>query len=265
MLSFGRTIESRPDENTVEPSDVGRRNLLGTNGLAGIGVGAVAETEFVHLGHHGACTALVFHLALGQQRKLRHLGSHKKHRAGVFAGRHASATANARSRVHRKIGIGLRNRDGVAVGDATRMARNIAPRLYYLIEGRTINCQVLDNGKCLGAKRLHGYRFAILKVTHIELAGGDSLAFAMRPSINEQTASTAYSLATIVVEEDRVAAFQNDTFVQHIKHFEKRHIRLDVSQFVFHQLAFGQSVGLSPDFQCKIHIPSKNRDFRRQK
>ena len=41
------------DELAVEAGDVGNRFVLGANGFAGTRVGAVAETELVHLGHHG--------------------------------------------------------------------------------------------------------------------------------------------------------------------------------------------------------------------
>ena len=40
------------DELAVQAGDVGDGFALRTNGLAGTGVGAVTETEFVHLGYH---------------------------------------------------------------------------------------------------------------------------------------------------------------------------------------------------------------------
>ncbi len=54
------------DELAVETGDVAQRYVLGALGGAGTGVGAVAETEFVHLAHHGACTAFALYLSLWQ-------------------------------------------------------------------------------------------------------------------------------------------------------------------------------------------------------
>ena len=141
LLDFGRK------ELSIQPCDVGYRNMLGTFGLAGVGVRAVAEPQLVHLGYHGLRTALGLHLALWQQCHLRHFGGDKKHGTRIFTGRHTCATSYAGSRVHSKIGIVLGYRYDIAVGHTSRMARHIATRLNDFVESRPIHCQVLDNGE----------------------------------------------------------------------------------------------------------------------
>ena len=47
--------------------------------LAGAGVGAVTETEFVHLGDHGAGAAGGFRLTLREQGQGTDAGGHEQH------------------------------------------------------------------------------------------------------------------------------------------------------------------------------------------
>lgn len=61
------------DELAVEAGNVGDGLVLGTYGFAGTGVGAVTETEFVHLGYHGFGTLGGFYTALGKECELAHL------------------------------------------------------------------------------------------------------------------------------------------------------------------------------------------------
>ena len=55
------------DELAVQACDVGDGLVLRAHGLAGAGVGAVAEAELVHLSHHGLGTFGSLRKALGQQ------------------------------------------------------------------------------------------------------------------------------------------------------------------------------------------------------
>lgn len=62
------------DELAVEAGNVGDGLALGTNGLAGTGVGTVTEAQFVHLGNHCLGTACSLYLALRQESELAYLG-----------------------------------------------------------------------------------------------------------------------------------------------------------------------------------------------
>ena len=57
----------------IEASDVGDGLVLRADSLAGAGVGAVTETEFVHLGNHVLHTTGSLYTALGKQGELANL------------------------------------------------------------------------------------------------------------------------------------------------------------------------------------------------
>ena len=62
------------EELTVETCDVAQLDVLGALGSAGTGVGAVAESEFVHLGHHGLGAAFSLDASLRKECELANLG-----------------------------------------------------------------------------------------------------------------------------------------------------------------------------------------------
>ncbi len=55
------------------------------------GVGAVAESEFIHLCHHGAHTTVFLNLTLRKKSKLAYLRGNEEHGRAVLAGSHAYA------------------------------------------------------------------------------------------------------------------------------------------------------------------------------
>ena len=67
------------DKLAVETGDVAQRNVLGTFGCAGTGIGAVAETKFIHLAHHGTGTTFALNLTLGKESELAHLSRYEEH------------------------------------------------------------------------------------------------------------------------------------------------------------------------------------------
>ena len=84
------------DELAVEAGDVAQRDALGAFCCAGTGVGAVAETEFVHFLHHSAGTALALYLALGEKCILANLSRNEEHCGTVLAGSDACATTDSK-------------------------------------------------------------------------------------------------------------------------------------------------------------------------
>lgn len=67
------------DELTVEASDIGYALTLGTYSLASTCIGTVAESQFIHLGHHSLGTLGCLHLSLRQECKLAYLGRYEQH------------------------------------------------------------------------------------------------------------------------------------------------------------------------------------------
>ena len=67
------------DELTVEASNIGYALTLGTYSLASTCIGTVAESQFIHLGHHSLGTLGCLHLSLRQECKLAYLGRYEQH------------------------------------------------------------------------------------------------------------------------------------------------------------------------------------------
>ena len=92
------------DKLTVEACNVEHSLILRTNGFTSTRVGAVTETEFVHLANHSLCTLSSFYAALGQQRKLAELRTNEEHCRTILAGSNTSAATNTSGAVHCFIG-----------------------------------------------------------------------------------------------------------------------------------------------------------------
>ena len=169
----------------VEAGDVGDGLVLRANSLAGAGVGAVTEAEFVHLGNHVLHTTGCLYTALWEQGELRNLRRYEEHSRAVLTSSDASATADARCAVHSLVGILLRNQDSVGILSLTCADRGVTTGLDNLIEGITVYHTVLDNGEGCRAPRLNGDDVAIIEATHIQLTGGSTtLGESMRCAVN---------------------------------------------------------------------------------
>ncbi len=67
------------DELAVQAGDIADAYALGTLGLAGAGVGAVTESQLIHLGEHSLGATGSLYLTLREQSKLAYLGTYKQH------------------------------------------------------------------------------------------------------------------------------------------------------------------------------------------
>ena len=83
------------DPLAVETGDVLPLDFLGAFSLAGVGVGAGAEAQLVHLADHLLDAVHGFGLALRQEGQVAHLGTDEEHGGGVLAGRHTGSAAYA--------------------------------------------------------------------------------------------------------------------------------------------------------------------------
>ena len=221
-------------------------DLLGAFGLAGTRVGAVAEAQLVHLGDHRLGTAGTLHAALRQLGERRHAGSDEQHGRTVLARGGAGSAADAGGGVHRLLGVGLRDRNGVGVGHRVRAHRDEASGLQNLVVSRTVHHEVLDDGERRRAPRLDGDRRAVLELAHVDLAGRGSLAGTVGLSVDVQRAHAADTLAAVVVEGHRLLALVDEIVVQDVEHFEERGVGRNVLHLVALESAFGFSVLLTP-------------------
>ena len=83
------------DHLAVQAGDVGNGLVLGAYGLAGASVGAVTESELVHLGNHVLHAAGSLYTALRKQGELRHLRRYEEHGRAVLTSSYASTAADA--------------------------------------------------------------------------------------------------------------------------------------------------------------------------
>ena len=95
----------------VQTGDVLALDLLRAFGLAGVGVGASAEAQLVHLDDHLAGAVEGLGLTLRQQVEVAHLGADEEHGAGVLAGSHTGSAADAGGGVHGLVGDVFRHED----------------------------------------------------------------------------------------------------------------------------------------------------------
>ena len=105
--------------------------------------------------------------------------------------------------------------------------RDVAAGGDDAVERAAVHHQVLDHREGLGAPGLQVQFVAVLEVAHVELAHGGGGQRAMRDAIDHEAAGAADALAAIVLERDGLFAFFDQLFVEHVQHFEERHVGVD--------------------------------------
>ena len=143
----GLVFELGLEELAVEASDVGDGDTFGALGFAGTGVGAVAETEFVHLGNHCFGAASCLDLPLREEGELANLGRDEEHGGAVFAGGSAGSTADAGCSVHGGVGVLFGNGECVGVLSGAAADASVATGLHDLVVGRAVDHEVADDGE----------------------------------------------------------------------------------------------------------------------
>ena len=245
---FSVPPQQRPNPLPIESRDILPLDEFGTLGLAGVGVGAVAEAQFVHLGDHLLRSVSGLDLALWQQGQMTDFGANEQHGTSVLAGRHAGTAADARSRIHGHVSHVFRDGNGVGIGDATRGGADIASRLDDLVESGTVHHEVADDGEGLGAPWLDPDVVAILELAHVELAGGDAVVVAMGSAVDVESAHAANALAAVVVEAHGMCdAVVDKPLVQDVEHLKEGTIRRDVVDGVGLEMTLGTGIFLSPN------------------
>ncbi len=124
-------------------------DALGTLSGAGTGVGAVAESEFVHLGNHGQSASVTLHSALGKAGELCAIFAETKSIAEPFLQAATQAPQPiqlAESMASSAITFEIGERVGVLRSAAVE--RHVAAGLLDLVERITVHHKVLDHGEC---------------------------------------------------------------------------------------------------------------------
>ena len=119
-------------------------------------------------------------------------------------------------------GTGMR----VAVLRAAGRDRNISAAGDNAVERAAVDDQIFDDRKRSCAPGLEVEHVAVFEVAHMELANRGCRLRTVRDSVDHESARAANAFAAIVIESDRLFALRNEIFVEHVEHFQKRHVRI---------------------------------------
>jgi hypothetical protein len=131
--------------------------------------------------------------------------------------------------------------------------------LYDPIQRASIDYQVLDDWKGSDAKGLDRDYCSVAKLSHVKLADRTGMIGTVRFAVNSERTGAANALATIGIERNRLLAAGEQILVQNVEHFEKGGIRRNVTGLVIDEFTARLRVGLSPNFQLKIHGQNSGR------
>ena len=221
--------------------------------LAGAGVRAVAEAEFVHLGNHRAGAAGGFRLALREQGEGADARSHEQHRRAVLAGGDAGAATDAGGGVHGQFRVIVRDQDGVRILRGAGADGDETAGLEDLVEGLTVHDEVLDHREGGAPPRFHGDGGARVEMTHEELAGGHLVVRTVGAAVHIQGAGAADALAAVVVEGDGLHTLADELVVQDVQHLQEGGVLFHVGDMIGLEVTLGFGVLLTPHFHVIFH------------
>ena len=233
---------------SVEPRNVLPLDEFRTFGLTGVGVGAAAKAQFIHLADHFVHAVGGLDLPLRQQSQMADLGTYKQHCTCILTSRYAGTATDARCGIHSHVGFMLRNRNRVGIRHTTSGGADVASRLDDLVEGGAVHHEVADDRERLGAPGLNPDVITILELAHVELAGGNAIVVAMRAAVDIESAHAADALATVVVEAHGMGyAVVDELLIQDVKHLKERAVGRDAFQRIGLEMALGSGVLLTPN------------------
>ena len=184
---------------------------------------------------------------------MRDLGRDEQHRGRVLTGGDARAAADAGGRVHRRLGIGLGDRQRIPVRSASGIHGNKSARLHDALHRTAVDNQVLDDREGAGAPRLDVDVVSVFEAAHVGLAGGDPAFGPVSRAIDHERTGPTDPLAAVVVEGDWVLSLFDEPLVHHVQHLREGHVRADVSGLVLHHPPFIVRAALSPDVKRDVH------------
>ena len=123
----------------------------------------------------------------------------------------------------------------------------------HAVERAAVHHQVLDHRERARAPRLQVQLVAVLEVAHVKLAERGAGLRPVRDAVDHAAAHAADALAAIVVERHRLFALGDEVLVEHVEHFEERHVLVDVGHLVAHHAALIVRVLLPPDVEDDSH------------
>lgn len=103
------------EELAIETGDVSDSDTLRALKLAGTGIGAVTESEFVHLGDHGLRSLLGLGTTLRKQSERTDAGCNEKHCRTVLTGSYASTATDASCCIHALFSLIVRDKESIGI------------------------------------------------------------------------------------------------------------------------------------------------------
>ena len=237
----------------VELGNVVYADTLRASGFALVKVGAVAETEGVHLAHHGKNALVLFGVALRHQIQVSSLSRGEEHSSAVLAAGYTSTTADAGSGVESGVGCLLTDGRVVSVRSSTGAYVHKTAGGDDGVQSGTVYHQVTQQRESSSAEGLNPNGVAVLELAHVQLAGSYLLA-AMGYTIDGEGAHTANAFAAVVVEVDGLFALVYELFVDDVEHLEEGSFVRDVLRLVGFNATLGLRGLLAPNLERKIKI-----------
>ena len=175
-----------------------------------------------------------------------HFGGGKEHCGGVGTGGYAGSATDASGGIHGGVGGLLGDGDGVGVYCATGAGRDKPTGLNDAVQGGTIDYEILDYGQGFGAPRLDGDGLTVLKVAHMELAGGGLFFGTVWNAVDGKGAHTANAFAAVVVKGEGFLSLCDELFAKEVEHFKEGGIFGDFIELVFLEAALVERALLAP-------------------
>lgn len=165
-------------------------------------VGTRTEVE-VSRGGHRCDSILSFRLPLWQECQLRHLRADEEVGRRIWTSGDAGTTADTCRVVHRLFGYRLGDRDRVGVGRSANRCGDMAAGGDDSIEGRSVDDEISDHGETPSMHRFESEVVTIGERPKMLLARRGVHLRSVWNSVHEDTTTSADSLSTVVVEDDR--------------------------------------------------------------
>src|SRR5215203_4443383 len=191
---------------------------------------------------------------------MRDLRSREKHGRSIWTRRGARATSDTSRRFHCQIGVMFGNQDRVRLWRGACARGNESTGLHNAVQGAAINHQIFHKRERSHAKRLNGDRLAIAKLSHIKLAYRARMIGSVWLTVDRERASAADTFAAIRLERDWFLSVFHQSFIEDVKHFEKRGVLRNIAHFVIDEFTWRFWVRLPPNSQLKVHSCRNGRD-----
>ena len=122
------------------------------------------------------------------------------------------------------------------------------------VERAAVDHQILQDWKRASPPWLEVHFLAVFEMPQVKLADCRSALRPVRHAIDHEPAHAADAFAAIVVESDRVLALLDQPFVEHVQHFQKRHVLVHAGNLVAHHAPPVLRIFLPPDVECEFHF-----------